>query len=87
MLNVVILMNKKNPNYDPSMEENKENPRLVTITDRQSINDELHIKNLRRYTASRKLRIILRLFKSFLVTPSPRNTSNAKPSLTKKTMR
>ena len=35
-------MNKNNPNYDPSKEESEENPRLVPITDCQSINDEFH---------------------------------------------
>ena len=35
-------MNKNNPNHDPSKEESEENPRLVPITDCQSINDEFH---------------------------------------------
>ena len=35
-------MNKNNPNYDPSREESEENPRIVPIKDRQSINHEFH---------------------------------------------
>ena len=40
--NEVILLNKDNPNYDPTKAESNENPRLVPITDRQGINDEFH---------------------------------------------
>ena len=32
--NEVILLNKDNPNYEPSREESDENPKLVPITDR-----------------------------------------------------
>ena len=37
-----ILLNKGNPNYDPTKAESEENSRLVPITDRQGINDEFH---------------------------------------------
>ena len=40
--NEVILLNKDNPNYDPTKAESNENPRLVAINDRQGINDETH---------------------------------------------
>merc|ERR1711872_1147534 len=40
--NEVILLNKSNPNFDPTKEENDGNPRLMPITDRQGINDEFH---------------------------------------------
>ena len=40
--NEVILLNKSNPNFDPTQEENDGNPRLMPITDRQGINDEFH---------------------------------------------
>ena len=40
--NEVILLNKANPNFDPTMAESNENPRLMPITDRQGINDEFH---------------------------------------------
>ena len=40
--NEVILLNKTNPNFDPTIEENDRNPRLMPITDRQGINDEFH---------------------------------------------
>ena len=76
---VIILLNKNNPNYDPSREENKENPRLVPKMDHQSINDEFHNAFQKIYS---KLRIVLRLFKNFLIevaTRSPRNTSNPMP--------
>ena len=42
MPNVVILLTKDSPNYNPSREERKENPRLVPITICQSIDDEFH---------------------------------------------
>ena len=38
----VILLNKSNPNFDPSMAESDENLQLMPITDRQGINDEFH---------------------------------------------
>ena len=40
--NEVILLNKNNPNFDPTMEEIDRNPRLMPIKDRQGINDEFH---------------------------------------------
>ena len=40
--NEVILLNKVNPNYDPTKAENDGNTRLVQITDIQGINDEFH---------------------------------------------
>ena len=40
--NEVILLNKTNPNFDPAIEENDRNTRLMPITDRQGINDEFH---------------------------------------------
>merc|ERR1711872_1075772 len=40
--NEVILLNKSNPNFDPTQEENDGNPRLMPITERQGINDEFH---------------------------------------------
>ena len=39
--NEVILLNKPNPNFDPTKEENDGNPRLMPITDRQGINEEI----------------------------------------------
>ena len=38
--NEVILLNKANPNFDPTEAESDRNPRLMPNTDRQSINDE-----------------------------------------------
>ena len=38
----VLLLDKDNPNYDPTMAESDGNTRLVPMTDRQGINDELH---------------------------------------------
>ena len=35
--NEVILLNKINPNFDPTTEENDKNPRLMPIKDRQGI--------------------------------------------------
>ena len=40
--NEVILLNRSNPNFDPTMAESNENSRLMPITDRQGINDEFH---------------------------------------------
>ena len=40
--NEVRLLNKDNPNYEPTKAESKENFRLMPITDRQDINDEFH---------------------------------------------
>ena len=40
--NEVILLNKDNPNYDPTKAENDGNTRLVPITDCWGINDEFH---------------------------------------------
>ena len=40
--NEVILLNKDNPNYDPTKAESDGNTRLVPVTDRQGINDEFH---------------------------------------------
>ena len=37
--NEVILLNKDNPNYEPTKAEIKENFLLMPITDRQGIND------------------------------------------------
>ena len=37
-----ILLNKDNPNYDPTKAESKENSWLIPITDRQGINNEFH---------------------------------------------
>ena len=36
----IMKLKKNNPIYDPSKEESEENPRLLSLTDRQSINDE-----------------------------------------------
>ena len=40
--NEVILLNKDNPNYDPTNDESEGNTLLVPITDHQGINDECH---------------------------------------------
>ena len=40
--NEVILLNKNNPNFDPAMEENDGNLRIMPITVKQGINDEFH---------------------------------------------
>ena len=41
--NEVIIFNKANPNFDPTMANSNENQQLMPITDRQGINDEFHI--------------------------------------------
>ena len=38
----VILLNKANPNFDPTKAKSNENSRLTSITDRQGINNEFH---------------------------------------------
>ena len=38
----VIVLNKDNPNYDPTKEESAKSPKLKPITDRHSIDDEFH---------------------------------------------
>ena len=38
--NELTLLNKANPNYNPTKTESNENPRLTPITDRQGINDQ-----------------------------------------------
>ena len=40
--NEAILLNKDNPNYDPTKAETDENTLLVPITDHQGINDKFH---------------------------------------------
>ena len=40
--NEVILLNKDNPDYDPTKAESNKNSRLTPITDRQGINDKFH---------------------------------------------
>ena len=40
--NEVILLNKTNPEYNPNLEENAANPKLIPITDREGISQEFH---------------------------------------------
>ena len=40
--NEVILLNKSNPEYNPNLEENSANPKLIPITDREGISQEFH---------------------------------------------
>ena len=40
--NEVILLNKTNPNFDPTKAKSNENSWLTPMTDRQGFNDEFH---------------------------------------------
>ena len=40
--NEVILLNKANPEFNPNLEENAANPKLIPITDREGISQEFH---------------------------------------------
>ena len=40
--NEVILLNKTNPEYNPNLEENAANPKLIPIIDREDISQEFH---------------------------------------------
>ena len=58
--NGVILVKKENPKYDPTKEENNTNPQLMSVTDRQRVNEEFHMASL-KITRSKMLMTVLQL--------------------------
>ena len=73
-------MNKNNPNYDTLKEENEENPRLVPITDRQSITDEFH-EAFQKIYSKHKVEDNFEAVQEFLDSGGNTKPSNPKPSL------
>ena len=83
---MVILLNKDNPNYDPTKAESDGITRLVPITDRQGINDEFH-QAFQKIYSKEDVENSSEATQEFLDSgddTKPSDTSNPKSTLTKK---